>query len=211
MIRVTSGYYCRILLESENYWPDSSPKRIGSYYNFSASPKWAHVLASGPHSMTLRADGVWVPDVADESITILNTTIITHLDMDPRYVTVNNDTGSLDFVTTFVDGHNRRLSVYPGFNDDKVYANSYYVEGLDQSANTITGYDPVNWKYGIRINGAEKDEEDPDKLLAGQMSLYLPYFNEQYDTKMLLLSPNPTEKVDFYQSLLNGACMWFSC
>jgi hypothetical protein len=61
------------------------------------------------------------------------------------------------------------------------------------------------------VNGAKKDEEDPDKFLAGQMSIYMYYFNNQYYTSPRLLAPNPTVKLDFYQAFLNGACDWFSC
>jgi hypothetical protein len=28
---------------------------------------------------------------------------------------------------------------------------------------------------------------------------------------MMLLAPNPTAKLDFYQAFLNSACEWFSC
>ncbi|MEK9149532.1 MAG: hypothetical protein AAB267_05740 [Candidatus Desantisbacteria bacterium] len=168
-----------------------------------------HILASNPTTFTLK-DGTWVPENETESITIPNTPVITHLD--PPHNNAPNDVGSLDAIDLFVKGHNRRLSVYPNFNDDKVYANSYYYEGVDKTPNTITGYDPVNWKYGIRINGAKKDEWCPDKILAAQGSLYIDYYNEHYAfTCPLLLAPEPNKRTNPYQSLLNGACMWFSC
>ncbi|MEW6481518.1 MAG: N-acetylmuramoyl-L-alanine amidase, partial [bacterium] len=127
------------------------------------------------------------------------------------YGWIANATGALDIVRQYLKGQNRQFSEYPKFNDDRRYANSYYRVGEDWSPNTISGYDHSTWQYGIRINGAKKDESDPDKFLAAQMSLYMAYYNSQYITSPRLLAPNPTIRQDPFQAFLNGACYWFSC